>query len=75
MIAQTIEKVAVKTADGGLMIPRQGLRDEFGKIQNFKGLTGSLSCDPNGDCGSSIVAVYQLKSGDPKDFPPKKIYP
>ena len=75
MIAQTIEKVAVKTADGGLMIPRQGLRDEFGKIQNFKGLTGSLSCDPNGDCGSNIVAVYQIKSGDPKDFPPKKIYP
>ncbi len=75
MIAQTIEKVAIKNADGSLLIPRQTLRDEFGKIQNFKGLTGSLSCDPNGDCGTNIVAVYQIKSGDPKDFPPKKIYP
>lgn len=75
MIAQTIEKVAQKNADGSLLIGRQALRDEFGKIKDFKGLTGALTCDPNGDCGANIVAVYQIKSGDPKDFPPKKIYP
>ncbi len=75
MIAQTIEQVAIKTPDGGLLIPRQTLRDAFGQIHGFKGLTGTLDCDPNGDCGANIVAVYQIKSGDPKDFPPKKIYP
>ena len=75
MVAATIEQVAVKNSDGSLTIGRQALRDAFAKIQNFKGLTGSLTCDPNGDCGANIVAVYQIKSGDPKDFPPKKIYP
>ena len=75
MIAAAIEKVAQKNADGSLLIGKQALRDEFGKTKDFQGLTGKLTCDENGDCGANIVAVYQIKSGDVKDFPPKKIYP
>ena len=75
MIAAAVEKVAQKNADGSLLIGRQALRDAFAATKDFKGLTGSLTCDPNGDCGANIVAVYQIKSADPKDFPPKKIYP
>jgi branched-chain amino acid transport system substrate-binding protein len=75
MIAAAVEKVAQKNADGSLLIGRQAMRDALAATKDFKGLTGSLTCDPNGDCGANIVAVYQIKSGDPKDFPPKKIYP
>lgn len=75
MIAAAVEKVAQKNADGSLLIGRQAMRDALAATKDFKGLTGSLTCDPNGDCGANIVAVYQIKSSDPKDFPPKKIYP
>ena len=75
MIATALDKATQKNADGSLLIGKQAIRDAFAAIKDFKGLTGALTCDPNGDCGANIVAVYQIKSGDPKDFPPKKIYP
>lgn len=59
MVAAAIEKVAVKGPDGTLYIGRQALRDAFAAIKDYKGLTGTLTCDPNGDCADPKIAIYQ----------------
>jgi branched-chain amino acid transport system substrate-binding protein len=55
-----IEKVAVKGEDGTVHIPKGALREALFATANFSGLTGTLSCTPTGDCGSPIIAVYQV---------------
>lgn len=56
-----IEAVAVVGADGTLYIPRQALRDAVSATAGFPGLTGSLTCDANGDCATGeALAVYQI---------------
>jgi branched-chain amino acid transport system substrate-binding protein len=61
IIFAAIEKVAVKDPDGTLHIGRQALRDAVAATKDFKGITGNLTCDPNGDCADPKIAVYQLK--------------
>jgi branched-chain amino acid transport system substrate-binding protein len=83
MIAAAIQKVAVQGADGTLWIPRQALRDALYATKDFQGLTGSLTCDPNGDCADPKIAAYQVidpdaanwNPGAAADSNPKKIYP
>jgi len=83
IIFAAIEKVAVKDADGTLHIPRQALRDAMFATKDFKGLTGTLTCTPTGDCSDPKIAVYQTNNADPAswnpgaaaDSNPKKIYP
>lgn len=55
-----IEKVAVKGGDNSLVIGRQALRDAVQATKAYKGITGTLTCDPNGDCGAPVIAVYQV---------------
>ncbi|MFP4110857.1 MAG: branched-chain amino acid ABC transporter substrate-binding protein [Desulfonatronovibrio sp.] len=57
ILLDSIEKAAVKTEDGLLVIGRQDLRDAIRSLDNYKGLTGDLSCDEYGDCG---VPRYKL---------------
>ncbi len=64
VILAAIQKVAVKDPDGTLHIGRQALRDALYATKDFKGLTGSLTCDPNGDCGANIVAVFYETADD-----------
>lgn len=59
MLFAAIEKAAVKGSDGSLAIGRQALRDAVQATKNYPGITGTLSCDPNGDCGAPVIAVYQ----------------
>jgi len=78
-----LEKVAVVGADGTVNVPRKALRDAIFATKDFKGITGSLSCSPSGDCGAPVIAVYEIMNSDPAswnpasaDAPnPKKIYP
>jgi branched-chain amino acid transport system substrate-binding protein len=60
IILAAIKNVAVQDADGTLHIGRQALRDAVAATKDFKGLTGNLTCDPNGDCADPKIAVYQL---------------
>jgi branched-chain amino acid transport system substrate-binding protein len=59
VMVAAVEKAAVKQSDGSLFIDRQKLRDAVQATKNFKGLTGSLSCDQFGDCASPRIAVFQ----------------
>lgn len=79
MIFAAVEKVAKKDAAGNTYIGRKALRDALLATKNFKGLTGTLTCDKYGDCADPKIAVYQTLSADPAKWDPgknpKKIYP
>jgi len=79
MIFAAIEKVAKKDSAGNTYIGRKALRDALFATKAFKGLTGTLTCDKNGDCADPKIAVYQVVSADPVKWDagkdPKKIYP
>jgi branched-chain amino acid transport system substrate-binding protein len=78
-----IEKVALKNADGSLLIPRKALQQAMITTKDFKGLTGNLTCTPTGDCADPKIAVYQCTNADPATWAPgadatsnpKKIWP
>jgi branched-chain amino acid transport system substrate-binding protein len=50
------------TNDGGtLTIPRTKLKDEIYKTSDYKGLSGTLTCTPLGDCATAVsIAVYKV---------------
>ncbi len=78
-----LEQVAVVEADGTVYVPKQALRDAIYATKDFKGITGTLSCSPSGDCGAPVIAVYQVVNADPASWNPqdatnpnpKKVYP
>jgi branched-chain amino acid transport system substrate-binding protein len=64
MVFEAIEQVVIETDDGGLLIPRTDLRDAVGATSEFAGITGSLTCDQNGDCQpAATIAVNQVEGG------------
>lgn len=74
-----VEKVAKTDAGGDTFIGRKALRDALMQTKDLDGITGKLTCDKNGDCGSSHFAVFEYASGDPSTFKlgsnPKKVFP
>jgi branched-chain amino acid transport system substrate-binding protein len=65
LLLESIEKVAIKEADGSLHIGRQDLRNALYATREFKGVTGSLSCDEFGDCAMTFFSILRLD--DPAD--------
>ncbi len=63
IIFDAIEKVAMTDADGNLYIPRTALKDALLGTSGYKGITGTLTCDANGDCADPKISVVQVKSG------------
>ena len=59
-----MDQAAVLEGDGTLHIGRQGLRDSLYAIEGFEGLTGTLDCRSNGDCGQPEYSVYQIRNGE-----------
>jgi branched-chain amino acid transport system substrate-binding protein len=76
---KAIAKVARQDAQGNTYIGRKALRDALFATTGHPGLTGTLTCDPHGDCGVFRPAVYQYTSADPKTFKlgtnPIKLWP
>ena len=56
--------VVVKDADGTLHVQKQALRDAIAATKDFKGVTGNLTCDANGDCADPKIAIYQSSAED-----------
>lgn len=78
VVFAALQKVA--KADGGsLYIGRKALRDALFATKGFKGITGTLTCNPYGDCAEPHIAVYQVVSASPANWKlgtdPKKVYP
>ncbi len=64
IILDGIEAVAVEDADGNLFIPKDALREWISNLTDYEGLTGTLSCDENGDCGAEDVSIAQVVDGE-----------
>lgn len=61
IIFDAIQAVGLTDSAGNLYIPRTALNTYAHSIKDYKGLTGTLTCDPNGDCGATFVSIAQLK--------------
>ena len=83
MIFAAIERAAVQLDDGTLLVGRQALLDALFATRNLEGVTGDLSCTPNGDCGNPSTAIYEIVSPNPDhwhpgtspDDNPRKVWP
>ncbi len=65
MILNSIEAVAIETADGGLLIGRQALRDAMSSITNYTGIIGTITCGPTGDCATGeALAVFEITQAE-----------
>ena len=65
MLLQAIEKVAIETSDGGLVVPRTALKDALFDTEGLEGITGTLSCNENGDCQQdATMAVVTVENGE-----------
>jgi branched-chain amino acid transport system substrate-binding protein len=64
LILKAVAKVAVQDQDGNLYIGRQALRDALYATKDMKGITGSLTCDENGDCADPQIVVTQVQDGE-----------
>jgi branched-chain amino acid transport system substrate-binding protein len=61
ILMDAVKAVGVTDAAGNLFIPRDAIRLYVHNLVNYPGLTGTLTCDTNGDCGSKFVSIAQLK--------------
>lgn len=64
MILDAIEAVAQVGDDGTLLIGRQALRDALFATSGYQGITGTLTCDANGDCADPRIAVNEVQGGE-----------
>lgn len=55
-----------------LYIGRKALRDALFATKNYEGVTGTPTCDRNGDCADPKIVVYQVVSADPAKWDPGK---
>jgi branched-chain amino acid transport system substrate-binding protein len=63
IILDAIVHVATMDADGNMMIGRQALIDAIAATSGHIGITGTLTCDANGDCADPQIAVNQVQDG------------
>ncbi len=65
LLMDAVEAVAAEMDDGTLVIGRQALRDALGAVENYDGLTGSLTCQEEspyaGDCATgTALAIFEI---------------
>lgn len=63
MLLNAIESVAQVGDDGSMLIGRQALLDALGSTSGMEGITGTITCDENGDCADPKIAVSQVQDG------------
>ncbi len=68
MAAKAIEKVAVTDKDGTTYIPISKLQEAIIGTKGMKGITGDITCRPNGDCAQFHAVFYQFTNPDPNTF-------
>jgi len=59
MIFNALEKVAVVKGDT-LEIDRDAFNKVLHETKEMKGLTGTITCDKNGDCADPKIAIYKV---------------
>jgi branched-chain amino acid transport system substrate-binding protein len=61
ILLDAVEEVAQVGDDGTLLIGRQALRDAVASTSGYEGITGTLTCDENGDCADPRIAVNEVQ--------------
>ena len=64
ILLDAIIEVAQVSDDGTMLIGRQALRDAVAATSGFVGITGTLTCDENGDCADPRIAVNEVQEVD-----------
>lgn len=63
MVLNAIKEAAIVDGDS-LFIPRTALRDAMFATSDYAGITGTLTCDENGDCNpGATISVSQVVDG------------
>jgi len=62
-LISVIKNVAVKGDDGNLYIPRSALVAGVRGLKDYKGLSGTFTCDATGECNSSGPTYVIVKDG------------
>jgi branched-chain amino acid transport system substrate-binding protein len=65
-----IERVAVTDADGNTYVGKKALHDALMGTRDYRGLSGTISCSKDGDCGTATFAVMEYTKSDPSTFNP-----
>jgi branched-chain amino acid transport system substrate-binding protein len=63
MIIRALETAAELDDDGNLVIDREALIDAIRATRRYRGLTGMITCDENGDCAGATISVFQVQDG------------
>lgn len=75
IMLDAIEQVVQVGDDGALLIGRQALRDAVTATSNHMGITGTLTCDANGDCADPHISIHEVQQTDGAlDFVPNRTY-
>ena len=62
LVLDAVVEVAIEE-EGTLHIPRMALRQAILAVQGYEGLTGTFTCDENGDCGDATITVSLVDGG------------
>ena len=62
-LASVIKTVAFVGSDGKLYIPRTALIDAVRSLKDYKGLSGTFTCQSNGECNTSSPQFVIVKDG------------
>ncbi|NJL93017.1 MAG: branched-chain amino acid ABC transporter substrate-binding protein [Anaerolineae bacterium] len=63
IVLAALNQVAEVNAEGALVIDRAELAAAIRATENYNGLSGILTCDAVGDCGSGSIQVFQVIEG------------
>ena len=64
VILNGIEEVGIVDGAGTLHIGRLALREALFATAGFEGLTGTITCDPLGDCGATGFQILTVDGGE-----------
>ena len=59
-----IEAVAEPGDDGGLRIDRAALLDYVDSLEGYEGASGTITCQPGGECVSAPSGVFVIEDGE-----------
>lgn len=74
IMLNAIEQVAEKAEDGTISIDLAALRLAIYSTEGHEGVTGTLSCDEFGNCGTEFIAMYQITEEQPDVWPPPVVW-
>jgi branched-chain amino acid transport system substrate-binding protein len=70
ILMDAITSAVVGEDDNGvLFVSRDGVREYVAGLTDYAGLTGTLTCDEFGDCGSEFVSIAQVGTNEELDPP------